>query len=341
MVIPFGGTSNLTAVGTPSGGAYTWFPPFFITPGAGGNATCSATVPGTYVVTVTYSLRGQTVTATVNVTVNAIKVDFGAMPTRIAPTQPAFVTITVTPSPLPIGVTLDVVCEADAGTVGSATVFPTSISATGTVTITGGVQSWSTGTNAAPGNIKLKVKLGSTVLATSTGFTVCAHCIDCKCTLDAKDLAYGLRVKVSWGSNSGNGADLDKCEVTELITYSNIPNPPFCNTDGTDLKESGKTQRVPTLPIPGTLGNTGAVEDLHKHPSGLISNPPTTGFYNVAQAYQFRCLRCNDGWTDMATYSIRYNIYNSTSVPPVDLKFIVKKTGPGGPFISDEDIPGF
>ena len=301
--------------------------------GSGGSFSTSYTTPGTKQVT---AECGECGSRTWNITV--IQVQIQAF-NRVSPGKTKSVTVTTTPSPLPAGVTITLSCERTTGDEGSATVNPASITQTTTVTVTGGQQSWGSGGTAAPDNVSLKAKKGATVLATES-FTVCAHPNNCTCTLNSTGLSYGLKVDVQWGSDSGNCDHLDKIEVTELITYSAIPNPPFCKADGTDLDESGQTYRIPSTPISGTAGDEGIVSDTHQHPASLISAPPTTGSYTVTQKYQYRCSRCNSGWVDMATYEIKYEIYDSDSGPGVDLKFKTTKTGPGGPFVSDEDIPG-
>ncbi len=283
-------------------------------------------------------VTGQAPPDLLNLTV--LKVEFAEFD-RVAPTKTKQVAVTTTPSPLPAGCCGPLVCETDAGTTGSATVFPATINQTTTVTITGGTQSWGSGDNAAPNNIKLRAKLGSCV-CDEEPFTVCAHLAQCTCALNTTGLNYGLRVNVSWQSETGaNCDDLDRCEFTEWITYSVIPNPPFCKLDGSDLDESGTSERIPDPPLSGTVGDDGTVRDTHAHPAALVSSPPTTGSYTVDQDYEYRCNRCNSGWQDALKYNIKYEIYDADPGPGTNLRFRVQKTGPGGPFTSDEDVPGF
>jgi hypothetical protein len=148
-----------------------------------------------------------------------------------------------------------------------------------------------------------------------------------------KDLDFGLRVKLTWQSPTGSLADLSSCHVTELIIYSKIPNPPFGKPDGRELPESGQTQRIPSGP--GIDASDGVAQDTHRHPRSVIRTPLVPGSYHVDQSYEYNCSVCGCGWTSFARYVITYTLYEN---PAKKGEWRVKttKTGPGGPFESDE-----
>ena len=135
---------------------------------------------------------------------------------------------------------------------------------------------------------------------------------------------------------------MDRCSVSEWITYGHMPNPPFCELDGSDSHKSGTSERNPNPPISGTKGDDGKIVDIHRHPWYLVSNPPTAGHYIVYQEYQYLCQRCDSGWQTAATYLIWNEIYDADPGEETDLKFSVEKAGPGEPILpSVEDVPGF
>jgi hypothetical protein len=161
----------------------------------------------------------------------------------------------------------------------------------------------------------------------------CHHPVNGTCTLMNKNLNFGLRVKVTWQSPTGNLGDLSSCHVTELITYSKIPNPPFGRPDGSDLPESGQTQRIPALP--GIPAPSGQAQDTHQHPRSLVRTPLVGGSYHVDQSYDYNCTICGSGWVPFARYVITYTLYENPDKKG-EWRFKTVKTGPGGPFESDE-----
>jgi len=161
----------------------------------------------------------------------------------------------------------------------------------------------------------------------------CHHPVKCTCTLDAKGLDFGLKVHVTWESPTGDLADLSTCHVTERITYSAIRNPPFGPPSGTQLAESGRTQRIPAGT--GVAATDGRGQDIHRHPRGLVRSPPSADHYTVDQTYDFNCTACESGWVPFATYRVTYSISADKSGV---WTFETRKTGPGGPHISQERI---
>jgi hypothetical protein len=162
--------------------------------------------------------------------------------------------------------------------------------------------------------------------------TACAHPVNPKSTQIAKDLDFGLRVRVNWESSTSKLSDLVGVFVTENITYSTIPNPPFGKADGKPMPESGQTQRIPSGD--GLAAEKGVAQDTHRHPRGLVRSPASTGSYTVAQTYDYRGGACGNRWTPFAHYTIKYSIYDKGG----SLRFNTHKVGTDGPFESDEAI---
>jgi hypothetical protein len=161
----------------------------------------------------------------------------------------------------------------------------------------------------------------------------CHHPVNATSTLMSRNLDFGLRVKVTWQSPTGSLSDLGSCGVTEQITYSSISNPPFGPANGTTLPESGQTQRIPSGS--GITASNGVAQDTHQHPRSLVRTPPSAGSYTVTQTYDYNCTTCGSGWVPFANYTITYTVYEKT---PGQWWFKIRKTGPGGPFESDERI---
>jgi hypothetical protein len=164
---------------------------------------------------------------------------------------------------------------------------------------------------------------------------VCHHPVNGTCTLMAKNLNFGLKVGVKWESPTGSLSDLSACHVTENITRSAIPNPPFGPPNGSVMPESGLTKRIPAAP--GVPASNGRGEDTHRLPRSLVRTPPVAGSYHVDQTYDYDCTICGCGWVPFVTCGITYTVYEN---PSKKGEWHVKtaKTAPGGPFESDEII---
>ncbi len=173
----------------------------------------------------------------------------------------------------------------------------------------------------------------STAVTPCQATPTCHHPTNCTCTLRDTNLDFGLRVGVAWESPTGNAADLSSCHVTELITRSAIPNPPFGPADGSTVPDSGQTRRIPAGD--GLPGSDCAGQDTHQCPRAMLRTPPSAGSYTVDQAYQYNCSICGCGWTTLASYVISYTVYQK---PNNEWWLKTVKTGPGGPFESDERI---
>lgn len=262
---------------------------------------------------------------------------------RVPPTITIQVLVTTTPSPLPAGYSVSLVCETDAGTTGSATVSPSSISGSTTVTITGGTQSWGSGDTPAPNNIKLKATRNGHVYDTED-FTVCAHPINLCNILKQKNMQYGFQVDVVWESDSGAGncGHLDRCGLTELVQYPVYSNPPFGRrSDGATLPESGKSYRIPDYPAESYIVGSACVRsgDTHQLYPNCIRNPIVAGSAAISQKYQFICRRCGSlNWNTLGEFSITATIYPKQVNGLVNFWFKLTKSGcyTGDPLESDE-----
>jgi hypothetical protein len=139
--------------------------------------------------------------------------------------------------------------------------------------------------------------------------------------------------------------DLVSTLTREEITIGEIPNPPFLNSE----KSENKTTTIPEKDddqIMGSMGHTNLAGDTHRIPEKNISNPAVAKSYTVKQKYQFKCLRCDCDWTDMAEYTIEQAVYNKNKdAKDKESDFWIKTTKTGGtvkgdPLESDEDIVG-
>lgn len=126
------------------------------------------------------------------------------------------------------------------GNNGTATVSPSRITRTTEVTITGGNQT-------KPGHkeqLKLQAKLdGSTIKASSVGFTVCAHPLNYRDPFHHDidtPIKVGIAVADDWDSDSGTFADLDKTKISELVDYvGRNDSPPFRARGAMSYNNSG------------------------------------------------------------------------------------------------------
>ncbi len=217
--------------------------------------------------------------AAVTIPCSEVRVSIGGLD-RVPPTQPRQVAVTTNPSPLPTGCSISLVCETDANTVGSATVSPSNITQSTTVTITGGQQSWGQGTSAAPNNIKLKAKVGPSVLA-QEAFTVCAHPTDFATSrrIDVNDIdLVGVVVNVTWGSDSGSVPHLNKTRRKEAVALSSTNNPPFTDTAGPMTGDW----------VPGDASQS--TDYVLYRRAYIASGPP--GDCIFSQLFEFDCERC-------------------------------------------------
>lgn len=161
----------------------------------------------------------------------------------------------------------------------------------------------------------------------------CHHPINLMCSLMRAGVRYGLVVRVNWESPTGNLGDISNCEISEVVAYSNIPNPPFGPADGRQLPQSGKMIRLPRGS--GIPAENGTTPDSHFLRPAAFRKPPSAGSYTVNQKYEYCCRVCMSGWVSLTAYVITYTVYEKN---PGQWWLKTEKRGPGGPFVADERI---
>ena len=112
-----------------------------------------------------------------------------------------------------------------------------------------------------------------------------------------------LKFTYSWGSSSGNTADLGACTVREYVAYPGgnpfvWPSPPY---------QSGQTSPNPTVgdaQNPPSPGINGGLFDFQEHPGFL--KPYVNNTYSDTQKFQYSCTNSQNGaWVDFfGPYSI-------------------------------------
>jgi hypothetical protein len=125
--------------------------------------------------------------------------------------------------------------EGSGGVNGTATIARgASLSASGTVQVTGGAQT----TPGSAGNLRLRARLAGAVIGRSAGFTVAAWPADFT-TSRVSDINSGGGVGVAaanaWVSDgdSSNPAELNEVDRTERVDIASRDNPPFTSGSGT------------------------------------------------------------------------------------------------------------
>ncbi|MGE3110050.1 MAG: hypothetical protein AB7G11_12560 [Phycisphaerales bacterium] len=194
---------------------------------------------------------------------------------------------------------------------GTATVSPTRLTDTATVTVTGANQT----KEGHDGQLKIQAKLdGSTLKAESNGFSVCAHPINFNDTLNSdidEAARVGFRVNDTWESDSGRVADLDKAEISEIVAYTRSDSPPFAAL-GSPVNNSGYL-----------------AADSFSTDSHTIGRPPAgpAGITTRDQLSIFKCKRCgaNDKPQPNSGLQIKHEVYQAGA----DWKHKTSKWGAG------------
>lgn len=197
---------------------------------------------------------------------------------RIPPSKTESVAITISPSITGGSIELEVIATAGYG---SATVSPKSIASSGTVTVTGGVQS------SQKDNLELQVKVDGCVCATEA-FTVCAHPINFhqksgfSCT-DPSSCNGRLYFSYDWDSDSGNKSHLYLCSWREYVEYPGDnpyawPSPPWSEDSPNPTTAGGHTMAG------GTISDT--------HVTGEFQAPYCAADFFATQRYEYRCRIC-------------------------------------------------
>ena len=219
---------------------------------------------------------------------------------RVPPTKTKSVQVTVNPSLTGGSVELDVIRTA--GTSGSATVSPTSISSTTNVTVTGGDQT-SVGN---PDNLSLRAKVDGCV-CDSEAFTVCAHPEDDSFYASGAaplpeplwSTHYGIWVRYRWESDSDVKSHLDQCMCSETFSDIYEDRPPFYVGEVVG-KEPFKM-------------DTGIADDYRAVLKSLVYNY-RDGHSKYTQEMKYECKRC--GFLgDLSTNSVDHHVYWCTTFP--------------------------
>jgi len=226
------------------------------------------------------------------------------------------VTVTLWPSPLPAGKKVTVQISTIIGT-GGATFDDGSTSKDITQTTTLKVR----------GTINSSVKDNMKISATYEGngmsrtFTVSTWPYDLKNTLLSKNLYFGLKVTVTWKSESGKVADLTNVLMREYIEVTQMgSNPPFTITPPIIFIQ-------PPNGGPAT-GGTGT--DRHHYSAAGVNWTGVQSSRVKAQQYQFKDVVLNTEWTNgvLGTATITREVKTDPD-PAGTYIFITSKTGPG------------
>jgi len=210
---------------------------------------------------------------------------------RVPPTKTKGVQISVNPS----GATVQLEVVRTFGTAGSGSVYPTSITGTATVTVTGGSQ---TSVGHAD-NMSLRAKAAGCV-CDSEAFTVCAHPEDfetdrCDALREPSfSTYYGLEVFYEWASDSGSTSHLDECYLEESFSGAYGDTPPFYDVG------------TPTATAESMNGGTTGDEQGWKKSKVYNYVDGTAGW---DQELKFECKRC--GKTDtLSNNSTTFTVYD-------------------------------
>jgi hypothetical protein len=199
---------------------------------------------------------------------------FSGVPASVPPHKTYQVDITIEP-PLSAGEEVQIEIINTSSTNGSATVSPKSLRASGRVTVTGDRQTQP----GHAGQLRIQATLNGEVLATSDGFSVCAHpsavrIVSSQRLVDPTHIGISVQVQVE--SDSGNVADLDQAVMNELVEEVHRDSPPF-NASGTTVG----------APFYQKIGS-GSGTDAH----GYRPFPGPAGQLDVEQVHVFKCFRC-------------------------------------------------
>lgn len=242
---------------------------------------------------------------------------------RIPPTKSVDVPVTLANIPAGASATVDV--EGSGAGNGTAVITAgASLAATGKVTVKGDIQT-------APGNagkLRLRAKVGGTVVGRSSGFTVAAWPTDYTDPLNG-DIdsggAIGLSVRDGWSSDgSGPITELDKVKISERVDLQSRDNPPF--------KVVGAISAAPAGGVTsGYEAGDSLTIDSHTYgradidTTGLAAGPWTLVY---GQLCIFKCART--GVTDLVMPKSGYTItHMAWKLPMVGWSHMARKVGTG------------
>ena len=211
------------------------------------------------------------------------------------------------------------------GTSGSATVDPSSITGTTTVTVTGGEQT-SVG---CANNLSLRAKLDGSCICDTETFSVCAHPEDFEATLCDAVLFwkyYGLEVFYTWESDSGAVTDLDQCHAFESFSNVHGDTPPFYDVGAPEEDDF--------------YMSTGTQPDRQGWLKTSVKNY-TDGDAGWDQRIHFICYRCS-GYDTLTSNTTTFTVYDKPDGSDdwwIDTEVSMSCPGPPGGCIVEENIP--
>lgn len=199
---------------------------------------------------------------------------FPGVPPSIPPHKTYQVDVSIQP-PLAAGQAVDIEIINGSTANGTARVSPTQLTKSGPVIVTGDAQTMP----GHAGQLRIQAKLNGQVLATSDGFSICAHPSAVRITSSGRLVApahIGISVRVQIESDSGVVADLDQAVMNELVEEVERDSPPFSATGA-----------VVASPFYQKIG-AGTGTDDH----GYKPFPGNAGRRTIEQVHVFKCARC-------------------------------------------------
>ena len=211
--------------------------------------------------------------------VRANAVDIG-LPASVPPGQSYLVDKTVTPA-LTGSDVIDLEIINTGQSNGSAAINPKQIKATTRVTVLGGTQT----DPGHAGKLQIQASMNGKVLATSSGFSVCAHptsiTAHSPAAIDVDDLSgVGMMIRETLESDSGAVSHLDQVEWSELVDPIVRDEPPFGGGSGF-INNSGFKPAIPPQGL--------SIVDRHVEPRPSAG---PKGQVVKVQVHMFNCKRC-------------------------------------------------
>lgn len=245
-------------------------------------------------------------------TVTVGNVAFLGSTDRIAPTQSTTVPVTVSGLAAGSSVAMDV--EGSGGVNGTATISAgATLTSTGTVTVLGGTQT--TPSNA--GSLRIRARVGGTVVGRSPGFTVAAWPTNFTISRYAdvfSPIELGVDVNISCVSDgSGALSELSEAEHSEQVDLESRDNPPWTIIGAVTGGVAGGTSHF----MPAT--STGLVDRHHKGRAAIDLSTIGAGVYSVIYRQNFIFNDRRTGVTDRVVRNSGFRIRHTIVILPVGL----------------------
>lgn len=275
------------------------------------------------------------------------------LPSSLPPGKTHKFKITVSPSLQGTGRVVNLAVLNNGGANGTATVVPEQITSDTVVTITGGDQT----KPGHSGQLKVVARFNDKIIASSAGFSVCAHPHSIKISLHKlvkEGVSIGAIVRMLFESDSGKRSDLDMVQGSEIVDEIRHSEPPFKRGSGIFTGAGTVGGKFHELQFfPASAQNLG---DFH------IQVTPDAGPRGAAeflQLFVFRCSRCRMS-TPVVVPNSGFNIIHevfrsgkkwkyrfkkiplavSTAAKIDGMKFTFKsRPGIGSVTLPDQDLP--